>query len=252
MLVVVAVALLAAWSWFRNLGGPDDSGMEGGSFQPRAGAYTSEVITDDGGHVLVPVEIVALPEDRFELRMPWRPPEPTLAAMPPLLAEHADRIGLRVRITSTGHVEDVVGPDDHFDRLDADDPEAADRLRALLLEEQVDAALAWQLTAYVAQPLVEGTTFSFDAALPGYGMTADWQGTIDYDVAAEVDCPEPAGRERCVPIDLRSRPEPDGRSELTGRLLVGVDTGLEWQATLLRQTAERRREVRRRLLRADR
>lgn len=249
MLAVVVVGLLASWSWIKSLEedhrGPD-------SFRPPPGRYHSEVIANDGSHVLVPLEVVQVDEERVELRMPWRPPEPALHPMPPLLAAHADRIPLRIRVVSTGQVEDVVGPDEYFERVDDDDPEAADALRALLLEEQVETVLAWQLTAYISRPLLEGSTFSFEAGLPGYGMAPDWQGTIDFDVEAEGDCPEPAGEERCMPITLRSRHEADGRDEITGRLLVGVDTGLEWQATLVRDSGDRRREVRRRLLPVDR
>ncbi len=253
MLIAVAVGLLFAWSWIRSL----DEGYverdtpgepEGTAFRPSPGRYHSEVIADDGSHVVVPLEVIQLDDERVELRSPWRPPEPAVYPMPPILAQHADRISLRVRVASTGQVEDVVGPDDHFDRVDAEDPDTADQLRAMRLEEQVDAWLAWQLTARVAQPLLEQTAFRFDASLPGYGLTADWSGTIDYSVGPAGPCPEAAGEEQCAPVSFVSQPEADGRSELSGRLLVGLDTGVEWEATLARDTGERRREVRRRLL----
>jgi hypothetical protein len=149
-------------------------------------------------------------------------------------------------------VEDVVGPDDHFDRVDAADPETADLLRGLRLEEQWDANLGWQLTAWMRQPLVEGTSFSADATAPGYGGVGSWSGTIDYRAEAEVACPPQAGDEDCVPLSLLSRPEQDGRSEISGRLLVGADTRVEWQATLRRDAVDRQREVTRRLLPVDR
>ena len=244
---MVALALLFSSSWIRRLGETSPNGP----FQPPPGHYHQEVIDDDGSHVLVPLEIAVLGDGRYELRMPWRPPEPAIQPMPAQLAAQKDLIPLRIRLAATGDVEDVVGPDDHFDRVDASDPEAADQLRCLLLEEQWDAALGWQLTAWMRQPLVAGTTFSADAALRGYGGVGDWRGTIDYSAGAEVPCPPAAGDEPCAVVSFSSRPENDGRIELSGRLLVGASTRVEWQATLRRDAGERRREVTRRLLPVD-
>ena len=250
-MAVVVLALLGTWSWIKSLDDAhigDASEPVGGTFRPPPGRYVSEVITDDGGHVQVPLEVVQLDDDRVELRMPWRPPEPALEPMPPLLAAHADRIPLRITVVATGQVEDVVGPDDLFDPLDESDPDTADQLRALLLEEQIDAVLGWQLTAWVSQPLLEQTRFSFEAAMPGYAMRPGWSGTIDYAVGPAAACPEAAIDEQCAPITLTSRPGADGRTGITGELVVGLETGVEWQATLVRDAGDRRREVRRRLI----
>lgn len=243
--VAVAALVLAVLLAARARPRSDAPGV---AFAPPTGRFHSEVVASDGGHFLVPIDIERLRGGRYEIRMPWTPPEPDVWGTPPDLLPFAGRIPIRVLVTSFDGVEDILGPDEVLDPLDATDPGASDRIRALHIEEQVDAVLAWQMTAYMAQPLVEEARFTVEASFPGLGALPDWSGNIDYEAGPSVPCPPIAGKEKCIQITLHSRPEPDGRVELSGRLLVGERTGVEWEATLARDTGSRRREVTRRLV----
>jgi len=228
--------------------GPDLFG-----YAPVPGRWMQDIRASDGSHVLVPVDISELGEGRVQLETPWRPPEPDLFGTPPPLQDHAQHIRMVITIASTGHVEDVVGPDDYLETIDEDQPTAADTIRDLGLEEQTDEVLRWQVTGFMASPAVEGSRSSTAANLPGLGPWPDWSGTVDYTVGATAGCPEHADEadEECVTVRLASRPEPDGRTELTGELVIGRQTGMEWAAELTRDAGERSRTVHRKLIRPE-
>lgn len=258
---VVAVALLGIKLWLepKHAGPPEldeeptGQGPDLFTYAPTPGLWHQEVRASDGSHVLVPIEVRSLGEGRVQLEMPWRPPEPDLFGTPPPLRDHAQHIRMVVTLASTGHIEDVIGPDDYLETIDEEQPAAADAVRDLGLEEQLDEVLRWQITGFMASPAVEGSRSSTSASLPGLGPWPDWNGTIDYEVGAGTPCPTQAGEadEECVPVSLTSRPEPDGRTELSGTLLIGRQTGMEWQGELTRDAGERSRTVNRRLLGAD-
>ncbi len=250
VVVVVVAALLVTKQWLAD-GPPDEGagvpglGPDAFVFAPREGRWLQEVVVEGGEHVLVPVDVTRGDEPgTWALESPWRPPEPDVFGLPPWIVDHAPHIRVRVTVAETGHVGDVVGPDDYFDRLDETDPAAADALRALKIEEQIDQVLRWQLTAVMSQSSLAGSTWGAEAAFPGLGTLPSWRGMVLYSVGPEQPCPPPAGDEACAPVMFTA----DG---LSGTMVFGRTTGMEWSAELERTHEGTTRRVRRRLLRPE-
>jgi hypothetical protein len=240
--IAVGILLVGVRIWLREPEVP-------GNYHPIPGDYR-QVSTDQSGQLrIVPVLIEQQGDARATLRMPWARVEPSFE-VPSLLRQHAPEIHLLVALDSSGHVVDVTGPDDYLDELDRTDPDAADRLRAMELEEQASAALTWQLASYLPQLKATGSTFSTEARQPGYGERG-WTGVIDYTIEEVTFCPEKAPEPKCVRVSYASRPERGGHVEMEGEFLIGAETGMEWQGLLVRRDGLRTRRVARQLLRLE-
>jgi hypothetical protein len=223
---------------------PMGDGPDMFKFAPPAGDWMQEIVVEGGEHVLIPMRISSRDDGSYRLEMPWRPPEPDVFGLPPWIQEHTRHIALTVDVDSTGHIIDVVGPDTYFDRLDETDPDTADALRALRIEEQVDEVLRWQITSVMSQPSVEGASWSALASFPGLASLPGWSGTLEYTVGPEEPCPAAAGTESCAPVSITG-------PGIVVRMMVGRDTGIEWAAALERTHGDATRRVTRRLLRPE-
>ncbi len=255
IVVVTALLLVGVRSWLgprhpdAPVGDPEIQQSAGPPrsfvFRPEPGRYVQEIRSSTGEQLLVAFDIEHS-GGGIRISRPWTPPEPCLLGAPPELRDRMQHIRVLVEVGPQGHVQDVTGPDDYFDRLDTTDPDLADRLRAMKLEEQLDAFLGWQLTALMTQPTQEGSRFSSAASAPGLGDTPGWLGTIDYEVQAETACPSASGESRCIPVVLKSRAVSEAEDSLEATLWLGAETGLEWKARLRRTSGSRSREVTRR------
>ena len=145
IVVVTALLLVGVRSWLgpRHPDAPvGNPGVEQGSgpsqsfvFRPEAGRYVQEIRSSSGEQILVPFDIERRGSG-ITISRPWTPAEPDLLGAPPELRDRMEHIRVLVEVGPEGHVQDVTGPDDYFDRLDTTDPDLADRLRAMKLEEQ--------------------------------------------------------------------------------------------------------------------
>ncbi|MCP4869771.1 MAG: hypothetical protein GY898_13750 [Proteobacteria bacterium] len=251
VLVIVVAALLGTRSW---LGGRHADGVTADvrgqgpntfRYEPMPGRWLQEIRVEGGEHVLVPVDISRNEDGSSHLSMPWRPPEPDVFGLPPWIQEHAGNIRVRIDVENTGHVIDVVGPDDYFESLGEDDAATADALRALHIEEQIDAVMRWQLTSVMGQPSIVEATWTAEGSFPGLATLPSWTGEFTYRVDSDQPCPPAAVEEEsCAGVSVTAE-------GLSAALIVGRTTGMEWEAMLDRLHDGQRRTVTRRLLRPE-
>lgn len=251
MVVVVVVALLGTRAW---LGGRHADGVSADvrgqgpntfKYEPMPGRWLQEIQVEGGEHVLVPIDITRNDDGSSRLAMPWRPPEPDVFGLPSWIREHAPSIRLRIDIETTGHLIDVVGPDDYYESLGEDDAATADALRALHIEEQIDAVMRWQLTSVMGQPSVVEAAWTADGTFPGLATLPTWSGSFAYSVVGDEPCPPAATEdESCAQVSVVGE-------GISAALVVGRTTGMEWEATLDRLHDGARRTVTRRLLRPE-
>ncbi|MEE2829468.1 MAG: hypothetical protein VX498_09780 [Myxococcota bacterium] len=226
--------------------GPPGAGPDEIGFRPEPGSYLRHIQAAGVAAQRVPIEISRRGSDGYRLNQPYHPPEPILEEIPQVLSPHLGRIRLRIDIGSSGHVVDVTGPDDYFERLDQKQSGLSDPIRALLLEEQVDAALSWQIPPIVSQPAVPGRTWTHEVRRAGFSGGSPWSGVLRYTMGETANCGPASPDEDCIPVTIDTE-SGEGGERLFGTLWVGTSSGLQWQAELTRADGGQRRTVTMRL-----
>ena len=215
-------------------------------FHPRPGDYELQVEIEGSPTQSQPLSIHPNEDSSYRVMTWYWPPEPQAAPVPSVLAPHLGKIPLRIDIGDGGHLIDVTGPDRYFDTLDEVTEGASDAIRALLLEEQVDAHYKWTLTSIISRTLSVDETWTMEQSIRGFGDNPTWKGVLRYRVGAPRECSPPSSSEPCIPIMVTTEEGPDG-SSLEGSILIGEATGLSWDSEFLFLDSNNKRRVRTRL-----
>ena len=266
ILAVVTLILLGVRFWLSggSSAGSTDPGKKLG--QPGAGPDELGFMPEPGSYILETQVLGEAPRrlgiqiskrakekkedgDSFRLSQNYQLPEPTFETAPDILRPHLGKIRMKIDIDSEGHILDVTGPDDYFDELDEREPGMSDAIRALLLEEQIDAELAWKITPVVSQPATPGRTWTHEVHLAelggddASGTKPGWKGVLRYTMGDPVDCGPAAPDEQCFPVTIATDESSSGGEELKGTLWVGGQTGLTWSAEFERTRGGLKRHI---------
>lgn len=263
ILIAVAVVLFGVNFWLEGAGGgdnrskPADGPQDGGppgagpdqiGFSPDPGAYLLEVTAAGEAPRRIGLDIRKLDKKSYRITRTYQPPEPTFTELPEILEPHLGRILVRIDVGTGGHILDVTGPDDYYDQLDEKQAGMSDPIRALLLEEQIDAHMAWQITPVVSQPALAGRSWTHEAEFRGFGDEPGWSGVLLYSMGEPSPCGPVSPEERCVAVTIDTQSS-SGDERLAGTLWLGEESGLQWSSELIRSRGGERRRVKTRLSR---
>jgi hypothetical protein len=215
-------------------------------FHPKPGDYVLLVDIEGSPTQSQPLSIHPNDDSSYRVMTWYWPPEPQVVPLPALLEAHLGKIPLRIDIGDGGHLIDVTGPDRYFDTLDEVTEGASDPIRALLLEEQVDAHYKWTLTSIISRTLAVDETWTTEQSLRGFGNNPSWTGVLRYQVGPPRECSPPSSSEPCIPIMVTTE-ESSNESSLEGSILIGEATGLSWNSEFLFVDSGNKRRVRTRL-----
>ena len=259
VLAVVAVLLLGVRFWLSGgsagstdpdaKGGPPGGGPNELGFRPEAGSYLLETTVRGEATRRLDIQISKVDKDNFRLNQNYQIPEPSFEIAPDILRPHLGKIRMKIDIGSGGHIHDVTGPDDYFEELEARQPGLSDPVRALMLEEQIDAHLAWRITPIVSQPATPGRSWTHEAKLaelggdPTSGAKPGWEGVLRYTMGDPIACGPAAPDEQCYPVTIATDQSSSDSEQITGTVWVGGQTGLTWRSQLERRRDGQTRHV---------
>jgi hypothetical protein len=215
-------------------------------FHPKVGAYLLETQVAGMPRRKSVIDITTIGDDTYRITQAYQPPEPFLGTVPEVLAPHLGRIRVRVDITSDGHIADVTGPDDYFEALEVREPGASEPIRALLLEEQIDAHFGWRVRSVLAHSKKPGQTWTDRAVFRSFGDEGEWTAKLHYSLGPGERCGAMSSDELCLPVEIRTEESNDG-SSISGTVWVGEDTGVQWASELTLERNDTQREVRTKL-----
>jgi len=260
-LLIVGGILFGVNAWLGGDGVGGESGRAAGTeregmppeadddrigFHPKVGAYLLETQLVGAARKRSGVDITTIGNDTYRITQAYQPPEPFLGTVPEILAPHLGKIIVRVDMTEDGHIADVTGPDDYFEDLEVREPGTAEPIRALLLEEQVDAHFAWQFRSVLSHTNKPGQTWTERAVFRGFGNQDEWTATLHYSLGSGESCGAMSPEEDCLPVEIRTEDSSDG-SSISGMLWIGEATGMQWASELMLNRNGTRKEVRTKL-----